>query len=43
MRAEYGPDEIGAPGPIGMPAAPHPWCAGSQAEVDDLVLYLLTR
>jgi hypothetical protein len=42
MRAEWGPDEIGSPAPIGMPAAPHPWCASSQAEVDDLVLYLLT-
>lgn len=42
MRAEYGPDEMGTAQPIGMPAAPHPWCAGSQAEVDDLVQYVLT-
>lgn len=42
MRTEYGPDEMGTPGPIGMPAAPHPWCAGSQAEVDDLVQYMMT-
>lgn len=42
MRAEYGPDEMGTAGPIGMPAAPHPWCAQNSAEVDDLVQYLLT-
>jgi len=41
MRREFGP-EIGAPGPIGMPAAPHPWCARSANEVSDLVQYLLT-
>lgn len=40
MRKEYGPWELGTAAPIGLPAAPHPWCAGSQAEVDDLVLYL---
>ena len=42
MRAEYGPDEMGTTEPIGMPAAPHPWCAQNSAEVDDLVQYLLT-
>jgi mono/diheme cytochrome c family protein len=42
MRAEYGPDEMGTAEPIGMPAAPHPWCAQNSAEVDDLVQYLLT-
>ncbi|MEZ4327754.1 MAG: hypothetical protein R3B40_21225 [Polyangiales bacterium] len=42
MRRDYGPDELGTNQPIGMPDAPHPWCAGSAAEVDDLVLYLLT-
>jgi len=42
MRREYGPAEMGTAGPIGMPAAPHPWCAGSADEVDDLVAYLLT-
>ncbi len=41
LRAEYGPAELGTAGPIGLPAAPHPWCAGS-AEVEDLVQYLLT-
>lgn len=42
MRAEYGPDEMGTTEPIGMPAAPHPWCVQNSAEVDDLVQYLLT-
>ncbi|OUS28879.1 hypothetical protein A9Q99_10905 [Gammaproteobacteria bacterium 45_16_T64] len=42
MRAEYGPGEMGTPTPIGMPDAPHPWCAESQGEVSDLVQYLLT-
>ena len=42
MRAEYGPEELGTAGPIGMPAAPHPWCAGDASEVENLVLYLLT-
>ncbi|MCB2385460.1 hypothetical protein [Thalassolituus alkanivorans] len=42
MRTEYGPDEMGTAEPIGMPAAPHPWCAQNSAEVDDLVQYLLT-
>jgi hypothetical protein len=42
LRAEYGPAELGTAAPIGMPAAPHPWCAGSQDEVEDLVQYLLT-
>ncbi|MAY14811.1 MAG: hypothetical protein CMI06_05675 [Oceanospirillaceae bacterium] len=42
MRAEYGPDEMGTTEPIGMPAAPHPWCAQNSAEVNDLVQYLLT-
>jgi hypothetical protein len=41
MRREFGP-EMGAPGPIGMPATPHPWCASSSAEVSNLVQYLLT-
>ena len=41
MRREYGP-EIGAPGPIGLPATPHPWCAKSGNEVANLVQYLLT-
>jgi hypothetical protein len=42
MRAEYGPDEMGTPDPIGMPAAPHPWCAQDQDEVSDLVKYIMT-
>ncbi len=42
MRAEYGPAEMGTPGPIGMPASPHPWCAQSQGEVSDLVKYIMT-
>lgn len=42
MRAEYGPAEMGTPSPIGMPAAPHPWCAANAAEVDALVEYVLT-
>ncbi|RZL01459.1 MAG: hypothetical protein EOP36_11575 [Rubrivivax sp.] len=41
MRREFGP-EIGAPGPIGLPASPHPWCAKSGSEVANLVQYLLT-
>ncbi|MFC3152778.1 hypothetical protein ACFOEK_17200 [Litoribrevibacter euphylliae] len=42
MRAEYGPDEMGTPEPIGMPAAPHPWCADNSEEVSDLVQYIMT-
>lgn len=41
MRREFGP-EIGAPGPIGLPASPHPWCAKSSHDVSNLVQYLLT-
>ena len=41
MRREFGP-EIGAPGPIGLPASPHPWCAKDKSEVENLVMYLLT-
>ena len=42
MRAEYGPDEMGTAGPIGMPAAPHPWCAANQADIEPLTQYVLT-
>jgi hypothetical protein len=42
LRRDYGPAEMGTAAPIGMPAAPHPWCASSTAEIDDLVLYLMT-
>lgn len=41
MRREFGPD-IGASGPLGMPATPHPWCAKSSADVSTLVQFLLT-
>ena len=42
MKAEYGPGEMGTPAAIGMPDAPHPWCAESSEEVSNLVQYLLT-
>nr|WP_210410035.1 hypothetical protein [Leptospira langatensis] len=42
MRREYGPTELGTSAPIGMPAAPHPWCTQSATDVDDLVEYILT-
>lgn len=42
MRKQYGPDEMGSPAPIGMPATPHPWCAASAGDVQNLVQYLLT-
>jgi len=42
LRNEYGPDELGSPAPIGMPAAPHPWCANSSAEIENMVQYVLT-
>ena len=42
FRKEYGPWEIGSAEPLGLPATPHPWCAGDAAEVDDLVLYLMS-
>lgn len=42
MRAEYGPAEMGTPGPIGLPATPHPWCAASSSDVMPLVQYVLT-
>lgn len=41
MRREFGP-EMGASGPIGLPATPHPWCANNSGEVANLVQYLLT-
>lgn len=41
LRREFGP-EMGAAGPIGLPATPHPWCAKSVSEVANLVQYLLT-
>jgi hypothetical protein len=42
LRNEYGPAELGTAKPIGMPAAPHPWCASAPDEIADLVAYLLT-
>lgn len=42
MRAEYGSDEMGTNGPLGLPETPHGWCAGSAAEIAPLVQYLLT-
>ena len=42
MRREYGPAEMGTAQPIGMPAAPHPWCAANGGDVDDLTQYVLT-
>jgi hypothetical protein len=42
MRSEYGPAELGTDQPIGMPPAPHPWCAGAPDEIADLVEYRLT-
>jgi hypothetical protein len=41
MRREFG-SEVGAPGPLGLPASPHPWCARSASDVADMVQYLLT-
>ena len=42
MRREYGPAELGTAAPIGMPAAPHPWCAANSGDMEALVEYLLT-
>lgn len=42
MRREYGPGELGTAAPIGLPAAPHPWCAANSGDMDALVEYLLT-
>jgi hypothetical protein len=53
MRSEYGILEFGLDSKDqqshshigGLPAAPHPWClpdASSQADIDDLVVFLLT-
>lgn len=42
MLREFGPLELGSKQTITLPKMPHPWCASSNAEVDDLVAYLLT-
>jgi len=41
MRKNYGA-EMGAPGPIGLPAAPHPWCTQARTDILPLVEYVLT-
>jgi mono/diheme cytochrome c family protein len=41
MRKNYGA-EMGAPGPIGLPSAPHPWCTQSHTDILPLVEYVLT-
>ncbi|MES2919510.1 MAG: hypothetical protein V4729_12955 [Pseudomonadota bacterium] len=43
MRREYGPGEMGTSVPIGMPAAPHPWCSAGAGDVDSTVQYVLTK
>jgi mono/diheme cytochrome c family protein len=43
MRREYGPGELGSAGPIGLPAAPHPWCSTAADDVESTVQYVLTR
>ncbi|MES2919145.1 MAG: hypothetical protein V4729_11080 [Pseudomonadota bacterium] len=43
MRREYGPGEMGTAQPIGLPAAPHPWCTAGSADVDSTVQYVLTK
>lgn len=42
MRAEWGPDEMGTPAPVNLPAAPHPWCAQNASDVGNLVQYVMT-
>jgi mono/diheme cytochrome c family protein len=41
LRRSFGPRELGT-AKKELPAAPHPWCAKSKAEVDDLLHYLFT-
>jgi hypothetical protein len=41
MRKNYGA-EMGAPGPIGLPAAPHPWCTQARTDILPVVEYVLT-
>ncbi|MCC2639401.1 MAG: hypothetical protein K0Q68_3120, partial [Moraxellaceae bacterium] len=43
MRREYGPGEMGTAQPIGMPAAPHPWCSAGSDDIDSTVQYVLTK
>lgn len=42
MRAEYGTGEMGTAEPIGLPAAPHPWCAQNSSDIMALTQYVLT-
>jgi mono/diheme cytochrome c family protein len=41
LRKSFGPKEFGKAAKA-MPAAPHPWCAKSKSDVDDLLHYLFT-
>ena len=41
MRNNYGA-EMGASRPVGLPAAPHPWCTQSGSDILPLVEYVLT-
>ncbi|MCC2637536.1 MAG: hypothetical protein K0Q68_1255 [Moraxellaceae bacterium] len=43
MRREYGPGELGTAQPIGLPAAPHPWCSATAGDIDSTVQYVLTK
>ena len=43
MRANYGVNEMGSSAPIGMPAAPHPWCAAGAGDISGEVEYSLTK
>ncbi len=42
FRAEYGVAELGSDEPIGLPAAPHPWCTQNKQDISDLMHYILT-
>ncbi len=42
MLKEFGPRELGTEKPVAMAKTPHPWCAESASEVQDMVAYLLT-
>lgn len=42
MRAQYGPEEMGTPSAVNLPATPHPWCAASSSDVMNMVQYVLT-
>lgn len=42
MLKEFGPRELGTAKPVKMAKTPHPWCAGDESQVQDLVSYLIT-